>query len=57
MLYASPRDDSGTQARRYEAGSLRLEEVAVVGFDGAGFCWMRAIKPAILSLEDGDGWT
>jgi len=28
------------------------------GRDSVGsFCWMRAIKPGMLSLDDGVGWT
>lgn len=60
MLYASPREDSGTHARRNDEAFAAAEpeevgrgEVLVV----AGFCWIRAIKPAMLSFAEGVGWT
>jgi len=59
VSYASPRFDSGIQARSSDdAFTLRAEEEEVgrasltVRLD---FCWTRATKPGILSLEEGEG--
>ena len=61
MSYASPRDDSGTHARRNEAAFELLDEEGDVGRCSEsvtdGFCCMRAMKPGILSLDDGVGCT
>lgn len=62
MLYASPREDSGTHASRYEeALGLDVPEEEDWGgsplLEGAGFCCIRAIKPGILSLDEGVGCT
>lgn len=36
--------------------ALFVDAISLLGV-GAGFCWSRAIKPGILSLEEGVGWT
>ena len=55
----SPRDVSGSQARRKEEALVLLAEEAEVARSnvlvGEGFCWMRAMKPGMLSLDDGVG--
>jgi hypothetical protein len=46
MFRESPREDSGSQARRREAAALDfadVEEDDVGRESGAGFCWRRAI--------------
>jgi hypothetical protein len=46
MFRASPREDSGSQARRREAAALdfaEVEEEDVGRESGAGFCWRRAM--------------
>lgn len=57
--YASPREDSGSHARRIEAALALIEEVEdeVRGRNSpAGvFCCMRAMKPGMLSFEEGVG--
>lgn len=58
---ASPSEDSGSQARRYDVARSAFEEVeeavegraSVVGV----FCCMRAMKPGMLSFEAGVGCT
>lgn len=60
VSYASPRADSGDQARRRsEAAGLlcECEEVGRSELNDAvqGFCWMRAMKPTMLSFADGEG--
>ena len=65
MSRAEPREDSGVQVRsRLEAEIVREEEepaeVGRVGLETEsreGFCWTRAMKPGMLSLADGVGWT
>lgn len=61
LMYASsesPREDSGSQARRYEVAFEVLAEEEDRGRESAGsFCWMRAMKPGILSFDDGEGCT
>ena len=59
----SPREFSGTHARRNEEAlrDLDLEEEEVVGrseASGAGvLCCISAMKPGILSFEEGVGCT
>jgi hypothetical protein len=46
MFRASPREDSGSQARRRDAAALdfaEVEEEDVGRESGAGFCWRRAM--------------
>ena len=46
MFRASPREDSGSQAKRREAAALdfaEVEEEDVGRESGAGFCWRRAM--------------
>lgn len=58
---ASPNEDSGSQASKYDVARSDFEEVeevvggraSVVGL----FCCMRAIKPGMLSLDEGVGCT
>lgn len=73
MSKASPREDSGTHARRREVDSMLgfaavdeeergrssevVEDERTASGGGAGFCWMRAMKPGMLSFADGVGWT
>lgn len=59
-MYASsesPRDDSGSQARRYDVAFEALAEEEDRGRESVvgSFCWMRAMKPGMLSLDDGVG--
>ena len=58
---ASPKDDSGTQARRKDAAlKLRAEDDVLGRSSGTaleGFCWTRAMKPGMLSFEEGVGCT
>jgi len=60
MLAESPRDDSGSHASRRsdEAGDLGSRDDEDVGRSSflAGFCWSRAMYPAMLSLAEGVGW-
>lgn len=58
---SSPRDLSGTQARSSEDEVIVLERL-LSGTEGetsvgntAGFCWIKAMKPAMLSLAEGVG--
>ena len=57
----SPREDSGSQARRKDEALVVLVEDEEVGRSAASvgedFCWIRAMKPEMLSLDDGVGWT
>lgn len=59
VSYASPRFDSGSQQRsRDEALALRAEEDEVGRASLTalfGFCCMRATKPGMLSLDEGEG--
>lgn len=58
VSYASPSEASGTQARRSDAASVLVVVVRGVDEDVLGaFCWINAMNPAMLSLEEGDGWT
>lgn len=61
VSYASPREDSGTHARRRDdAWTFRVEDELVgrasVVVDAA-FCCIRAMKPGMLSFADGVGCT
>ena len=57
----SPSEDSGSQASRYDVARSAFEEVeepvegraSVLG----DFCCMRAMKPGMLSFEEGVGCT
>ena len=56
---ASPRDVSGSHARRREAAVLDfdvVDEEDVGRESGAGFCCNRAMYPGMLSFADGVGW-
>lgn len=59
--YASPREYSGTHARRSDEDGIPFVEEDDAGRaseDVTGdFCWTRAIKPGMLSFADGVGWT
>ena len=58
MLAASPREDSGTHAKRRSEGDGCFErpEAEDVGLaPSEGFCWRRAMYPGILSFADGEG--
>ena len=61
VSYASPREDSGTQASNNEdAWVLRAEDEDVGRAspeEDEDFCCTRAMKPGILSLADGVGCT
>lgn len=61
VSYASPREDSGTHESRSEEEAIVFEDEEELGrFElvcAGDFCCMRAMKPGILSLADGDGWT
>ena len=55
-----PREDSGSQARRYEAALTltdEAEEILRGRASQAAISSMIAIKPGILSFEDGVGCT
>ena len=57
---ASPKECSGTQARRREAAVLAFadwEEEDVGRESGAGFCCRSAMYPGMLSFADGVGCT
>jgi hypothetical protein len=59
--WASPRADSGIHARSSDdAFTLRADDDEVGRASLSverPFCWTRATKPGMLSLEDGDGCT
>lgn len=59
VSYASPREDSGIHARRYDEELKLFEEAEEVGRGAlgsdVGFCWMRAMNPGMLSLAEGVG--
>lgn len=64
MSYASDgSEDSGTQARRSEEVETSWAEwedvgrASLVAVVADGFCWMRAMKPGMLSFADGVGCT
>ena len=50
----SPREDSGSQARRKEE-ALEEEVGRSAASAGEDFCCIRAMKPGILSLDEGVG--
>ena len=58
---ASPSECSGTQDKRKDVALTDLFDDAVEGrSEGSeleGFCWIKAMNPAMLSLEDGVGCT
>lgn len=58
---ASPSEDSGSQASRYDVARSALEEPEALVPGRASvagvFCCMRAMKPGMLSLEEGVGCT
>lgn len=59
MLWASPREVSGSHARRREddARSFEALEDEETGLDrGGAFSCSRAIYPGMLSFADGVGW-
>jgi hypothetical protein len=62
LTYASresPREDSGTQARRSLSEAIEFADCEEVGLSSmepaADFCWMRATKPGMLDFAEGDG--
>lgn len=61
VSYASPRADSGIQASSSDEELTLFEDEDEVGraslvFLG-DFCCISAMKPGMLSLAEGEGWT
>ena len=61
VSYASPRLDSGIQQRSNEDALTLREDEDEVGraslAERLDLCCMRAMKPGMLSLDEGVGWT